>query len=230
MSADGELEQAARERLSALVDGELESCAVPQACAHWRQSEASRRSWHTYQLIGDVLRSDDLASDPARDAEFLHALRLRLGAEPVPLASLAPSSLDESSDVAVPAMAPVAFRSLRPERHRAWWLSTAVAAGFVVFGAGALLLTRLSDGVSDSTANRVQAVPMAQALQADEALGRLADAAVEEAAPTVVAGGELLRDARLDRYLAAHKQFAGTSALGVPSAYLRSATVNGADR
>ena len=29
----------------------------------------------------------------------------------------------------------------------------------------------------------------------------------------------------LDRYLAAHKQFAGSSALGVPSAFLRSATV-----
>ena len=36
----------------------------------------------------------------------------------------------------------------------------------------------------------------------------------------------MLRDARLERYLAAHKQFAGTSALGVPSAFLRSATVD----
>ena len=36
--------------------------------------------------------------------------------------------------------------------------------------------------------------------------------------------GQVIRDARLDRYLAAHKQFAGSSALGVPSAYLRNAT------
>jgi sigma-E factor negative regulatory protein RseA len=35
----------------------------------------------------------------------------------------------------------------------------------------------------------------------------------------------VIRDARLDRYLAAHKQFSGSSALGLPSAFLRSATV-----
>jgi sigma-E factor negative regulatory protein RseA len=37
------------------------------------------------------------------------------------------------------------------------------------------------------------------------------------------ANGKLIRDPRLDRYLAAHQQFAGTSALGVPSGFLRNA-------
>jgi len=46
----------------------------------------------------------------------------------------------------------------------------------------------------------------------------------------LVANGKLIRDVRLDRYLAAHKQFAGTSALGVPSGFLRSATADAADR
>ena len=46
----------------------------------------------------------------------------------------------------------------------------------------------------------------------------------------VVATGQVIRDARLDRYLAAHKQFAGSSALGVPSAYLRNATIEVAGR
>ena len=40
----------------------------------------------------------------------------------------------------------------------------------------------------------------------------------------------MIRDAQLDRYLAAHKQFAGTSALGVPSAFLRGATLDTASR
>ncbi|HNK20165.1 MAG TPA: anti-anti-sigma factor, partial [Piscinibacter sp.] len=40
----------------------------------------------------------------------------------------------------------------------------------------------------------------------------------------LVTDGKVIRDARLDRYLAAHQRFAGTSALGVPSAFLRSAT------
>ena len=45
------------------------------------------------------------------------------------------------------------------------------------------------------------------------------------AEPTVVTDQRILRDEQLQRYLAAHKQFAGTTALGVPSAFLRSATV-----
>jgi sigma-E factor negative regulatory protein RseA len=40
-----------------------------------------------------------------------------------------------------------------------------------------------------------------------------------------------VRDAQLDRYLQAHQEFAGSSALGVPSAFLRSATlVSASDR
>jgi sigma-E factor negative regulatory protein RseA len=51
------------------------------------------------------------------------------------------------------------------------------------------------------------------------------------AEPQVLAvNGQLIRDAQLDRYLAAHKQFAGSSALGVPSAFLRSATVEAPTR
>ena len=54
-----------------------------------------------------------------------------------------------------------------------------------------------------------------------------------EAAPqpvAIVADSKIIRDAQLERYLEAHKQFAGTSALGVPSAFLRSATVDSAAR
>ena len=43
-------------------------------------------SWHAYQLIGDVLRSEDLAAEPAADEAFLVALRARLADEPVVLA------------------------------------------------------------------------------------------------------------------------------------------------
>ena len=46
----------------------------------------------------------------------------------------------------------------------------------------------------------------------------------------VAVNGRMIRDPRLERYLAAHKQFAGTSALGVPSTFLRSATVDAEPR
>jgi sigma-E factor negative regulatory protein RseA len=58
-------------------------------------------------------------------------------------------------------------------------------------------------------------------------------ASADAAAPvpaTLVLTGKLLRDAQLDAYLAAHEQFAGSSALGMPSAFLRSATVGAPGR
>ena len=36
-------------------------------CESWRGDGELREDWHAYHLIGDVLRSDDLAIAPARD-------------------------------------------------------------------------------------------------------------------------------------------------------------------
>lgn len=239
MSAEFEVGTVALERLSALVDGELDGDAATQACVHWRESVASRASWHAYQLIGDVLRSDDLASDPVHDAGFLAALRARLADEPVVLApqplvsSAAP--LAAGGQVAVPGQAASGGRGEYGGRGglsgRWMWLApTAVAAGFVVV-AGVLMVGR----TPDTLPGLQQGVPLASATSVD---GRASAAPTLDAfaggsgggAQTVVANGALIRDARLDRYLAAHKQFAGTSALGVPSGFLRSATVSGSDR
>ena len=232
MSVEHEVSAAALERLSALVDGELAGDPAAQACAHWRESGAARSSWHTYQLIGDVLRSDDLASDPARDAAFLMALRLRLADEPVVLAPQplvsSVSALAAGGRVALPVQAAGSGRSGR----WMWLAPSAVAAGFVLV-AGALMVARPPDALPGPA----QGVPLASAASAAGQTGAargfdvLADGAAAGAYPQAsTANGALLRDARLDRYLAAHKQFAGTSALGVPSAFLRSATVSGPDR
>ena len=101
--------------LSALSDGEASS--AEGACRAWRDDARARATWHTYHLIGDVLRSDDLAAPPVRDAAFLAALRVRLADEPVPLA---------------PA---------RLRRRQLWLLPTAAAAGFVAV-AGVMVVAR----------------------------------------------------------------------------------------
>ena len=239
MAAEPEMNTVALERLSALVDGELAGDGAALACAHWRASGSSRASWHAYQLIGDVLRSDDLASDPARDAAFLMALRVRLANEPV---ALAPQPLEST----VSALA--AGGHVAGSRHAAgagrsgrwmWLAPSAVAAGFVLV-AGALMVAR----TPDTLPGIAQGVPLASVASAKSASGQTGVATglnviVTGAAGPAAAGiytqtsldnGALLRDAGLDRYLAAHKQFAGTSALGVPSAFLRSATVSGPER
>lgn len=106
------------EWLSALYDGD--PSALEGGCRAWRDDAQARATWHTYHLIGDVMRSDDLASTPARDAAFLAALRTRLDAEPVVLAPAA-----------------------TPRRRQVWLLSSAAAAGFVAV-AGVLVVVRMS--------------------------------------------------------------------------------------
>jgi sigma-E factor negative regulatory protein RseA len=198
---------AGHERLSALVDGELDHDDADRACDSWRDDAAARRTWHTYQLIGDVLRSDDLASDAMHDASFLTALRERLAAEPV---VLAPMALPRAAE---------AVRA-EPARPRfGWRMPAALAAGFVmVIGVTGLVRT---DG------NPVAGAPMLAAAPRDGVLPVVAPTA-DPARPDT--GNRVIRDARLDRYLAAHRQFAGTSMLGASSVFVRSAAADGARR
>lgn len=93
--------------LCALADGDVQ--AADKACSLWRDDAQARQAWHAYHLIGDVLRSDELAVSPARDAAFLAGVRARLVVEPV---VLAPTVL--------------------PRRRQPWLVPAAMAAGFAV--------------------------------------------------------------------------------------------------
>lgn len=103
--------------LSALADGD--AAAADRACGSWRAGAASREAWRTYHLIGDVMRSEELARPAAGDVDFLARFSARLAEEPVVLA---------------PVSAPV-------RRRQPWLLPAAAAASFVVV-AGVLVLTR----------------------------------------------------------------------------------------
>jgi len=203
MSSEQSVGSNGAEEFSALVDGELGTDGVARACASWRSDARSRQSWHAYHLIGDVLRSDDLASHPARDADFLNRLRERLADEPV---VLAPAAMPAAA-------APPSMGGRRALRH--WRAGAAVAAGFVAV-AGVLVVMRSPEPQPAAELARAPVVPV------------VAEAGAEQAA--YVTDGRVMRDARLDRYLAAHQQFAGASALGVPSAFLRSATADASKR
>lgn len=201
----------ARERLSALLDGELDGNAVTQACVQWRDNAEARYAWNAYGLIGDVLRSDDLAGDTACDAGFLVALRARMASEPV---VLAPQPREARAKG--PLLGAFAGGGTR---RWSWMAPTAVAAGFVAV-ASVLTLTRSGMLPEHADATSVAQAP-ATLPTAATLVGTLAPPAEPQ---TFIASGQLIRDVRLDRYLAAHQQFAGSSALGVPSAYLRNAT------
>ena len=225
MSFDAQSDAAARERLSALVDGELDAQAAAQACGDWRERSDARASWHAYHMIGDALRSEDLAADPSGDLVFLQALRVRLQDEPV---VLAPQPLTQPASVPVRHAGALAGNGAGTAGARRWsWMgSSAVAAGFVAV-AGVVMFTRgpatTSDGAAVASLAQGSAVVQPASLQ----MNPVAAASEPQA---FVANGALIRDARLDRYLAAHKQFAGSSALGVPSGFLRNATAYPSER
>lgn len=191
MSRQEAVEPKAAESLSALMDGEVHDAdEVARACRAWREDAASRACWHRYHLIGDVLRSDDLASSGARDAGFLDRLRTRLEAEPVVLA---------------PSPRPV------PARARRWrWAGpAAVAAGFVAV-AGVLVVTRApQDDALQGAAAAAGARAPAEVRTVSATPATPAPAAAPVEAEEIVASGKMLRDARLDRYLEAHHQFGG---------------------
>ena len=176
-----------RQALSALMDGD--GTEADAALRGWRNDAELRAEWHSFHLIGELMRSDDVRCAPSRDARFLETLRNRLALEPV---VLAPSA---------------AVRATSPAR-RAWAAPMAVVAGFVVV-AGVMVVMRTSapDGAT-----------LERSAQAAKPIG-----AIAASAANVAADGGLIRNAELDRYLAAHRQYSNTSALAAPGGMVRNA-------
>ena len=216
MSIGSGHEPSVLEELSALADGELDSAAAAHACTAWREDGRVRATWHAYQLIGDVLRSDDLAMRPGRDAAFLAALRARLADEPVVLA-LHPPAVSAGEQAA----APVAWARRRTPRW-AWLVPSAVAAGFVLVAGAALLVMR--EPTAGGSAVQGPVVAAASAVDAVPAT------AIRVVPRQLSSSGRVIRDPRLDRYLAAHQHFAGTSALGMSSGLVRNAVAEDSAR
>ena len=198
--------------LSALADGDAQAAAA--ACALWRDDPEARRYWHTVHLIGDAMRSDELAQQPARDADFLAALRERLAAEPVPMA---PSAAAAVAAAAAPVGASAAAHGdglVALRRRMGWRAPAAVAAGFAAVAA-VLVVTRgglpgtTPEGTGPTLAGRAPAtgvLPVA----------------------TVGAGGVAqIRDPRLDAqleaYLRAHQAARGGAPAALPGGGLRNA-------
>jgi sigma-E factor negative regulatory protein RseA len=204
-----------RERLSALADDELaadEVAALLDAC---REDGAALRCWATYQLIGEALRSPAQAAvgeagiaSAVVDAElaFVNRLSQRLAQEVVAEARYGLAT----EPVPAPALVPV---SRQPAAALAHHRGPAANDGGWRW--------KLVAGVASLAA--VSAI-------AWNALGLLAPASAPQMVQTastqiLVASpqGTMVRDARLDELLAAHKQFAATSALQESSGFVHQA-------
>jgi sigma-E factor negative regulatory protein RseA len=197
----------ARELASRLVDGHGEPACAEAACSQWRRGEPLQQAWRDYHLIGDAMRSRELAGQPARDEAFLNRLCERLAQEP---AIVAPSSSVER----VTASTSLPQAALRVESRTARWLMpAAVAAGFVAV-AGALLVTRSVDAPAMGS-GPVLAVGGVSAGERASAAG----------AAVLPVDATMIRDARIDEYLLAHRQMRTAPMAALPGGGVRSVDV-----
>lgn len=188
------------EMVSALADGELQGDAFARAMDVLATDAGARESWHAYHLVGDVLRSAELAS-PSNGADFVARFRDRLqqdGASPVP------AGLPVHDGAQVAAARIGAGRAPANAPGFGWPL----VAGLASLTAVAAIAWNVLGGAGKALpagAEMAQAAPQQQTR-------------VEPASPVMI------RDARLDELLAAHRQAGGASALQMPAGFLRNAT------
>lgn len=190
------------ERVCDLVDGHMPDGECAQAFDALLSDRQAVQTWHAYHVIGDVLRSAELAPTSS-DHAFLERLERRLANEP---GRPAANAGDQAAHNANPssANAPV-FR----------WKTLAGVAGLALVGVVGL-------GLWTQTGQRGDAQMLAQSATAPRAPMPLVAADTD--------AGTMLRDARLDELMAAHRQLGGHSALQVPAGFLRSATYEGPAR
>ena len=173
------------ERMSAFVDGESldEMGDVSQFLAELKNGE--RAAWSAYHLIGDALRSDDLAVSPARSSAFMAAFSERFEAE---------------AHVLAPAALPAAAA-----KARGGMLRRRVMPAFAVAAAAATLtwiVVPQLQGVGGRSGTQVASVAPVDSMQ------RVALASVPAATTrTPIVEANIIRDADLDQYLEAHQQF-----------------------
>ena len=205
--SDRSSSESSRRILSALADGDATEGEAARAFQAWRDEPDARECWHAYQLIGDVLRSDDLATGPAADGAFLVALRARLAAEPV---VLAPQPRVEPVN---PPATGVAARS----RAR-WQGPAAMAAGFLaVIGVLNVAGPFRHGGGSPLASNAASGPVLASATSIN-------NSGVVQASSQTLAQSKAAAD-QLAPYLAAHRQSAMNSPFQMPGSDLRNVSL-----
>ncbi len=155
-------------------------------------SHGAHSDWNCYHLIGEVLRGSSSAGIAGADPAFVQRLSARLSHEVVE--PLAVSTVATVGLVVMPTV-----QAANDQQFR-WKL----VAGFASLGAVAVLAWTLAGSLAGTSAPQ---------LAQDSTASTLVTASSE---------GPMIRDARLEELLSAHKQM-GATTLQVPSGFVRNA-------
>ena len=208
-----------RECVSALADGQLHADACAQAVERVCNDEDAQATWQLYHLVGDVLRSGELARRDTGGA-FAAGVLARLQQEDALAGGVRPARVNAIESIAVTedtAGAKPVF-DIKKEAANTAVFRWKMVAGFASLAAVA--------AIGWNSASMLGSTPVG---------GQLAQApvAAQPSLVAVAANGAapvMLRDPRLDEFLAAHKQLGGSSALQMPAGFLRNATFDGPAR
>jgi sigma-E factor negative regulatory protein RseA len=218
--------------LSDLADGRLDPAALDRGCTQWSEDAETRRTWHAYQVIGDVMRSEELARGTSRDADFLSTLRVRLAAEPV---VLAPGAVTQAS-LGTPVVPAVAARPARTSSaasilaagRQRWLRPMAAAAGFVAVAGVVVVVRQAAPGApSPSGATWASQGATVVAVGAD---GRAIPVSAQTGVAVGTAQGQMLRDAQIDAYLRAHRDALAGSPSALPGGGVRTVDFEASQR
>lgn len=230
-----------RAQLSALADGQLQGVAFADALALFDHESndggQARAAWHTLHVVGDVLRSNELA-DCSKDVVFLARLTTALQQEPRLKPGLATSSVPgvDAAPV-IGQMTSIAGNSLEPSKaavakdsanepvfHWKW-----VAGLSSVAAALAISWNLVGGTTANSEAQLAQvAVPAAVSKQTTASAEQTNNVVANNAINNDTSTHVMLRNPQLDAMIAAHSQLGGSSALQMPSGFLRNATFDAA--
>ena len=207
---DGEL-------VSALADGQVQGDAFAQALLSLAHDQDARLNWHTYHLVGDVLRSGETMVS-AHEIAFAQRLRRRLQQEPalarnpVVLDGLLVPPIQAEPGISVhPVSSPANDAGFRWKMLAG--LASVVALGMVVW----------------QMALEQRSAPQLVQLQLEN--GRVLQSASQPGLALQGPGPQpMLRDPQLDALLAAHRQSGGGSALSMAAGFVRNAAFEGAGR
>jgi sigma-E factor negative regulatory protein RseA len=186
------------EKLSALMDGELDRTDALTAIKTLGQDAQQRGDWDCYHLIGDAIRGDT-PSATARRKACAESIFARLAEEPTILAPAAIAHPVKLTVVAKPAIVEKKTRMM-----------LAMAASVVTVTAIGVIAVKQQDAATApaQVAKQVEKQTPAQSY---------AELVTVSTAPVAVASEVEANKQRVNDYLAIHRQFANSSALRAAS-------------